>query len=458
VLHLAFLMPALGVVLGTFFLAKETCLSPKTAALACILTPVFMVSATNIMCDVMMLAFWVWAVFFWIRGTNRGGFSCLLLSGVLMSACCMTKYYGLSLIPLLGIYSFLKFRRPGMWLVFLMIPVLCAGLYQWITMTLYGRGMLAGAADYAFLRRTHLDTLSISTVLTALGFTGGCVSSVLFFAPLMWKRRFLVLWIGLFLILLCCLPMLKMIGRYPLYEGDGFRWAYALQFSMFAVAGLSLIFASIRDLNRARDADSLLLFLWILGTLVFAGFINWTINARSILPMVPAAGILIARAIERAYDPAGGFRGLRSALPLALAAVLSVAVTWTDYTFANTARDAARQIHEEFGDKTGNLWFMGHWGFQHYMEEAGAKALDRKRSKLSSGDLVIVPDNNSYPFKIPEARVQWIRDLSFTPCRWMATMRMRPVGAGYYSSGWGSLPFVFGAVPDEQYHVFCVKD
>jgi hypothetical protein len=41
-----------------------------------------------------------------------------------------------------------------------------------------------------------------------------------------------------------------------------------------------------------------MLMLWVLGTFVFAAFMNWTVNARSILPMTPAIGILIVRRLE----------------------------------------------------------------------------------------------------------------------------------------------------------------
>src|SRR4030042_6030006 len=60
VLHIAFLVPAIAVTLGSFYLAKQLCSQPMLAVMAGILTPVFLVSSTSVMCDTMMLAFWVW--------------------------------------------------------------------------------------------------------------------------------------------------------------------------------------------------------------------------------------------------------------------------------------------------------------------------------------------------------------------------------------------------------------
>src|SRR6516165_1925392 len=59
-MHGAFLVPAVAAVLGTFFLACRFCKSPLIAALLLLFTPVFLVSATGVMCDVWLLALWVW--------------------------------------------------------------------------------------------------------------------------------------------------------------------------------------------------------------------------------------------------------------------------------------------------------------------------------------------------------------------------------------------------------------
>ncbi|MEA2708443.1 MAG: hypothetical protein QOF78_1044, partial [Phycisphaerales bacterium] len=67
-LHLAMLLPAIGLILGTYQLAKELGGRPMLAAVATLATPVFLLSATTIMCDVAMVCAYVWAVYFWVRG------------------------------------------------------------------------------------------------------------------------------------------------------------------------------------------------------------------------------------------------------------------------------------------------------------------------------------------------------------------------------------------------------
>jgi 4-amino-4-deoxy-L-arabinose transferase-like glycosyltransferase len=70
-LHFVFLLPALAVVLGTHRLARNFCSQPMLAALATLFTPVFLVSSLTVMCDVPMLAFWIWTVVFWVEGMEQ---------------------------------------------------------------------------------------------------------------------------------------------------------------------------------------------------------------------------------------------------------------------------------------------------------------------------------------------------------------------------------------------------
>ncbi|HEY1894133.1 MAG TPA: glycosyltransferase family 39 protein, partial [Chthoniobacterales bacterium] len=103
-IHGAFLVPAVAAVLGTFFLAQRLSGSPLLGALLLLFTPVFLVSATTVMCDVWLLALWVWSVHCWVRGLEeRHSYWLLLLASLLVAAAALTKYFGVSLVPLLAV-------------------------------------------------------------------------------------------------------------------------------------------------------------------------------------------------------------------------------------------------------------------------------------------------------------------------------------------------------------------
>src|SRR5438045_9769723 len=91
-MHGAFLVPAVAAVLGTFFLAQRLSGSPLLGALLTIFTPVFLVSATTVMCDVWLLALWVSSVHCCARVfEERHSYWLLLLASLLAAPAELTK-------------------------------------------------------------------------------------------------------------------------------------------------------------------------------------------------------------------------------------------------------------------------------------------------------------------------------------------------------------------------------
>src|SRR6266446_9961266 len=121
--HLAFLVPALALIFGTYRMAKHFTRLPLLAGLATVLTPGILVSACSVMCDTMMVALWVWAVILWIEGIEPRKAWYLAGSGVLIAAAVLTKYFGAALILVLAAYSLARLRRFGSWMWYLLIPV-----------------------------------------------------------------------------------------------------------------------------------------------------------------------------------------------------------------------------------------------------------------------------------------------------------------------------------------------
>ena len=93
-LHLAFLIPAVAVVVATYELARSLCDRPFLAAGLTLVAPGFLVSATSVMCDVPMLALWMVCVLAWRKGLNSGRAFYLTAGGFLIAAYALTKYFG----------------------------------------------------------------------------------------------------------------------------------------------------------------------------------------------------------------------------------------------------------------------------------------------------------------------------------------------------------------------------
>ncbi|MBI4115484.1 MAG: glycosyltransferase family 39 protein [Candidatus Omnitrophica bacterium] len=456
VLHIAYLIPAVFFALGTFYLAKDLCSNPLLASLASILTPVFLVSSTNVMCDTMMATFWIWAVVFWRQGIKEDKWTKLLLGGLLIAVSTLTKYFGMALLPLLILYTFLEKRKLGTWILFLIIPTIILAGYQWATHMLYGRGLLLDAASYATETKWKHGGQLFSHGLTGLSFTGGCVSTALFYFPFLWRRRAAV---GMFILSTFLLTLWAFLfgsaDSFSLRSVDqSLRWSFLLQFDVMILGGLSILGFAVIDFLHSKDADSLLLVLWVLGTFIFATFINWTVNGRSVLPMVPAAGILLTRRLERTNPQ---WKGMKAFLLLIAPALLALLVTHADYSWANAARSASKAIRKIIQTRqNGTVWFQGHWGFQYYMESLGTKPLEANASEGSIGDLIVMPGNNSNPLILQKELLKGIDILQFE-LDGIGTMTPE-LGAGFYSDLWGPLPFAIGPVDPDKYFIFYVKE
>jgi 4-amino-4-deoxy-L-arabinose transferase-like glycosyltransferase len=446
-LHLAFLLPAIAAVLGTYFLAREFTQFPVAATLIGILNPVFILSSTSVMCDVMMLAFYVWAVVFWVRGIKDDRHQDLFIAAVLITLCCLTKYFGLSLIPLLLLYTYMVGGRRGQRALFLFIPIAILSVYQWGTYAFYGRGLLSDAASYASKEKALHFADIFPNLVTGLSFTGGGLISVLFFVPQLWNKR--MAFASVIFIPLAAFGLSRLTFSH-LPETPW--WGYYLQLSVYVAAGVNVLVLAGNDVWQRKDHDAILLVMWIIGTFIFAAIINWSVNGRSILPMAPAAGIIVMRFLEnqkgKIWHP--GYTQLL--IPLSCAWLVCMMVTWADFSLAETARTAAREIGRTYGNKAKPLWFQGHWGFQYYMEQNGGIAYDRNKSTINPADIMVIPENNTNAFPEIMAQGTPLQLMLFTPSRFFTTMNYN-AGAGYYSSGFGPLPFLIGTGLEENYHI-----
>ena len=442
-IHLAFLLPAIGVVLGTWQLGRRLSGHSSVAALITLVSPVFLLSASSVMSDTAMLALWVWAVVFWIDGLEADSGWRLSLAALLAAAAALTKYFGMSLVPLLLVYGLVRRRKSGVWALHLLIPVAVLIGYQAWTHALYGRGLLLDAGGFAADWRSRHPMPILERAWVGLAFTGGCVLPGLLLAPALWARKTLA-WGG------GALAVLVAVGFWilpPRLEGSGV-WL-ALQIGMFATGGLVVVALAIGDYRARRGAESVLLGLWALGTLFFATAVNWTVNGRSILPLVPAVALLLARRADAGPQPP---RRLAIAVALVGSAVVALIVTAGDVAVANAQRIAVERIERERVGEEETVWFQGHWGFQYYMEERGARAVDVRTARPRDGDLMVLPQNNTRVVGVlPEAIAsrEWVE----VDVPAVASTMHKKRGAGFYSSGYGPLPFTFGRAPQERYEV-----
>lgn len=452
-LHMSFLVWAFAFAVACYELACRWCKEPLLATVVSVFSPVFLVSATTLMTDLPMLAFWTWSMLLWVRGIDQRCFALMLGSVVLAALAILTKYTAITLLPLLLLYGVLARRNVGPWAATLLLPLALLTAYELYTKRLYGQGLMAVAGDYSSVNRLIFESGVESKWLIGLLFLGGCFLPTLFYSPILWKRMQLLTGLGVCIAVGALALLFEKLGPVNVSPTDGPRWGLLLQIGVLGATGAGAVVLAALAM-RARDLVSLTLSAWVLGTFLFAVVLNWTVASRSFLPALPAFTILLLRAVE--MNRGSTRTSLTLWAPVLPLALVTIWITAADFSLANTARSAARRIISTHAGGTNTIWFEGHWGFQFYMEAAGAKALDVKAPGASVGDVLVLPENNSNVFPLSERFVDRLGTITEQPCHFLATMN-RETGAGYYAADWGPLPFTFGAVGQERYHVFVMS-
>ncbi len=455
-LHLAFLLPAVAAIVGVYQLALRLCARPRLAACATLFTPAFLVCGTTLMCDMLMLALAVWAIVLWVEGMERNVSWYLAGSGLLIALAALTKYFGVFLIPLLAAYGWMKRRQVGWWVSAFLIPIVALAAYEWMTVTLYGTGQLSRAAHWTVTTKPRGVISYAASGFTALAFVGGCLAGAVFFAPLLWRTRALVGFaLGCAPVALALFAGDALLPGRPWLNETSRAWLNT-QVYLWAVGGLALLALPATDVWRSRDAGAGLLALWVWGTFLFAGFVNWSVNGRSILPMAPAVGILLARRLERVAATNNRDRQTDRLICVGVGVLVAMLVARADFLFASAAKRSAELTHAKYGGGDQTLWFEGHWGFQYYLEKLGARAVSAGESVPEPGDVLAIPLNNTNASPPDPKQSRLLETLLVPGPTWLTTTSYE-VGAGFHSSFWGPLPFVVGNVPPERVLVYVLR-
>ncbi len=462
-LHLAAMPVAVLAVVGTYLLAGRFCRRPVAAALVLVAAPGFLVPATTLMCEAPLLCLWVWAVYLWVRGsaatTGGAAWAWLLAAGTVAAAAPLAKYPGVNLIPLLAAHAVIcpAGRRGNRWpqAVAVLLPVVVLLAYDRATAARYGYGLVGDAFGFSRSANGQNPVPAALRAVDALCFLGGgglsvAVAAVAGFVrggrP--WTRSAVIVGgIGVMSV--------AAAATFPAPLGWASPGPYFAQAGVLAVGGVAVVAACVAGVGSVGDRrGGLFLLVWVAGVVVFATFLNWAVNVRSFLPLLPAACVLAVRATDGAAAVAWPL-AFRVSTAVAAAFAVAVAVAVADERYAVDNRTAAVQLMRRLGPGGRPVWFGGHWGFQYYMERAGGRPLDDDHRDYRPGDWVVLPTDNygTRPLADP---IDVVDRAEFGPGSWLTTMS-RTMGAGFHFSPGNRLPFVFGPVPPEAFLVARVR-
>ena len=345
------------------------------------------------------------------------------------------------LVALLAVYTLGRGRRFAIYLAFLLIPLAVISNYELITEEKYGHGLFSAATMASSSISSATRPSHIAQLLMGLAFGGGCFISASFFAPLHRKG---ILLAGAIVFALFAVAFKFLIVSWAYLEGS--EAAVWLEGALFAAIGAGILALAAMNLVRQKSAEALLLMVWVFGTLAFATWFNWSITARTLLPMAPAVAFLTMAQFEQRQK-----RNWSKYVRLLAAAALSMLIAVADYRQADCARAAARLYQQRFGAEASKVRFRGHWGFQYYMQRWGAKPFDRNNPELVRGDILAGSFSDPDLAQLPALKVATWDETVFSVFPFLATSRIG-TGASFYSSFGGPLPWVIRKIPPERYY------
>jgi Dolichyl-phosphate-mannose-protein mannosyltransferase len=454
--HAAFFVFPVAAAWFQYRLARRFTSTPLAAAIFLVSCPIFVLSGQSLMTDMPALALSLAGLALFVEGADSGDVRRLLLSGLVIGLAILTRYVCLGLVPLGILYAWGWARRPTKTWMALLPLVGVLGL--WCAQNWLEHGALHLAASlrhygqYYQGRYVALSDLGRRAMSDVAALGGTALPLVVWIALARNPARGGI-WLGHATVVA---GMVVWLDPFHVTELRSYGAGAKAALTLCLAAGLFLLGDAVR---RARPwrSDRGFLLLWMMGALLGTIALLPFGSARYMLPVLPPLFLLLC-APERAGERAaywsrheGGTR-LAAALTLFLGLLLGVA----DHEYAGVYRAFAEKgTHAVAGDH--RVFFIGDWGFRYYMERGGNRYLLSTDESPTEGDFVVRPRIAALHDIAPRlrARVQHEATIAMNgilPLRLMSY----EARAGYYSHGWGLLPFAFSDAPLELFDVFRV--
>jgi 4-amino-4-deoxy-L-arabinose transferase-like glycosyltransferase len=445
VVHALLLPFSLVASLSFYGIARRVAGVGLAPAALLVATPAFLVLAAAVMLDVPVLACMLFAVYAFLRGVEQGGGGRWeWIAGAAAAAAGVMKYVGFSIAPLLAAgIVLLHPRKTRATLYVVGLPVLVWALWGLWTWELYGAVHYWISTDLVQEKSFEPDDFWNQVVSTPIFYGMALVfpAFVALRSLLAGHRSSLVGVLGLLVgavAVQVILPEGEPSRRHPLEPDEAV---------LAAVGCAGAIY--LWSLAIARFRESVLdrfLILWLGGITFWTLFLNWHVNSADALLAAPPALLLLFRS-EVLRPP-----GRVAAIWVALMLPLSIGLVWADSVQGGAYRKVAARIVDEIGDRPGSRWFVGHWGYQYYMERAGFQAVVPPqyerwygKSELEKGDWVSSARNVSQLDVSQNMHLYRIRGAWSWDENWWLPLRTAnaDAGASFYSHHGGYVPYAF---------------
>ncbi len=223
--------------------------------------------------------------------------------------------------------------------------------------------------------------------------------------------------------------------------------------SIIAGLGIAVLWDLLADGWSRRDSVQLALGFWLLVALPAVFYAN--LPPKYLVASAPAAALLIARelASHKGKEP-----WIILGFTVLLGTCLGVAILRADATFANLGRRAAAELIAPNVAAGKRVWFVGHWGFQWYAENAGARPATLTPPYPSRGDLLVVSIASAVSLRVAEIIGNQFPNMTLVTrieeSRPGGRLMNKRLGVGFYSNISGYWPWLWSDSVVDQYTVW----
>ena len=465
--------------LSTTSLAARLGAPPLATGLALALAPGPLLLAGTAMTDLPMLALFVAALAAAVAAAQRDSIPLAVLAGVLAAAAALTRYFGLSILPLLAVQPLL-FGRLRL-RAFVPLAVASVLVAAWLVYSRAAYGALDTERGLAALE--GLEVRPWFALLAAICGLGGMAAGWVF-AGLARPRRLLRAVLGdpllLFLVLgalsvgvWLAIDAASLRGLRPAGPNAALQHGMLLFGAVLCAAGLlpwldvgAWRRGGLANWRAVRGSDAWL-GLWLLGSVVAAVLFVPFGAARYVLPALAPAVLLCGLFTARRLGSGAARWGLGAS------AVLGLACAVADENASGAYQRYARTIGERRApggpwSETG-LWVWGELGLRWYLErEAGAFPLPRFSEEPVAGDRILrsalctasVDDGRAgtYPLAAGLIPRMYAEDHEIWHDGWPLRVHNPYAGAGFYHADAGILPYAFSRARLDEVQTWLVKE
>ena len=446
-LHSCFLFFPILVAIAFYFLARQFIARPLPATALLVTNPILIVCSHTLMTDVPLLAMWLCGTALFVIGIEKDQNRMIDAAAIPLTAACFYAYQALGAILLLGFYAISRRRLRQREILILCVPVLL--LAGWQFSGYMHRGTIYMSAMFGELGRRGWwqPAIKIRTAVSTFAYLGALVVP---FPFMLWRTargpKAILTWLAL--------P----VGLLAAYSQREYSWPQQVFLIACVAGGVALAAWTVgRLITAARlpkvSSDDLFLCLWFTGMLVACITVFLGGSARYLLPACPAVLLLVLRADEpRNTSRSRVFDGSLLTVQLALGLVLAQA----DYQFAGTGQREAYDFQRDYVRNHQLFLFSGEWGFRYYMTAIGGEVMAEDTTGFP-GELVVKSRLSlGRPFDFD----RFLEPLEQRTYRIRSPLRLVDVHAhaGFWSDGWGVLPFWFSRENLDEISIYRVKE